>query len=68
MFYQHAEVYESEDKDMPLSIGISKPDNRMLIAWGDKKMYLDEEQMLAVITAMMMTYEQWSRDRVSGWN
>ena len=68
MFYEYAEKYIEPDEEMPLSVGISKPDNRMLIAWGNKKMYLNEQEMLAVIQAMMLTYEQWSRDRVSGWN
>lgn len=68
MFYDHAELWQEGDGEMPLSVGISKPDNRMVMAWGDKRFYMDEEEMKAVITTLLMTYEQWMRERVSGLN
>jgi hypothetical protein len=60
MFYEHAEYHEEYPTDEVMRVGIENPTNKMVFSWGDRRKYLSEHELLNLVTALMMTYEQWA--------
>ena len=65
MFYEHAEMLKEFPEDTPFSVGLEMPENKMVIAWGDKRLYVDGEQMYNIITALIMTIGQWEQHEIA---
>lgn len=68
MFYEYAEEYSEIPEDVPFSLGIEMPGNRMMIAWGDKHMYMTEEELQNFLLGLYMMHQQWMRNRISSTN
>ena len=65
MFYEHAEMLKEFPEDTPFWVGLDRPDKMMVSAWGDKRLYVDGEQMYNIITALIMTIGQWEQHEIA---